>query len=103
MKNMSESSSTKQPKVQKRGYLDIIACILEVTQIEAKKSHIVYKANLNFPTTTQYLQQLTAADLLTAPFEGKRLYKTTAKGLEFLDRYTALANDLPPSPMHSIS
>lgn len=90
MNHLAEITSTEQPRVHKREYLEILACILDITQIGVTKTHIVFKANLNFAKATQYLQQLHTAGLLTVSPDKKQLYMTTAKGLEFLDRYYEL-------------
>lgn len=76
----------------RRGGLDICADILEVARIGAKKTHIVYKANLNFRIVERYLRWLMGRGLLER--RGGRIYMTTAEGLKFLERYRELVNPL---------
>ena len=69
-----------------RGRLDIIADILHVTTRNAKKTHIMYQANLGYRVLQRYLRQVTKASLVS--FEGKtQSYVLTRKGIEFLEMY----------------
>ncbi len=76
----------------RRSGLDICADILEIARMGAKKTHIVYKANLNFRIVERYLRWLMERGLLER--EGDRLYVTTEEGLRFLERYRELINPL---------
>ena len=71
----------------RRNDLDICARILEVSRMGAKKTQIVYQANLNFKIVEKYLKRLTERGLLKA---GDRFYVTTAKGARFLEQYRGL-------------
>lgn len=71
----------------RRSSADICADILSVAVNGAKKSHIVYKANLNFRIVKGYISTLVSGGLLTP--EDDRYY-STEKGVEFLKRYRAL-------------
>ncbi|KYH39301.1 MAG: putative transcriptional regulator [Candidatus Bathyarchaeota archaeon B23] len=77
----------------RRNGLDICADILEVARMGARKTHIVYKANLNFRIVERYLQRLMEGGLLERR-KGERLYVTTPEGLRFLERYRELTNPL---------
>ena len=69
-----------------RDRLDIIADILQVASQNAKKTQIMYQANLSYKVLTKYLRKVSAASLIS--FEGDEQYYTlTAKGREFLDVY----------------
>ena len=69
-----------------RGRLDIIADILHVVSGNAKKTQIMYQANLSYQVLQKYLAEITGASLIC--FEGgKRCYILTDKGREFLDAY----------------
>ena len=69
-----------------RRKLDIIADILNVAMEGAKKTQIMYRANLSYKVFTKYLTEVMEACLLR--FEhGKRCYVLTSKGREFLNRY----------------
>ena len=72
--------------MKRRNNVDIMADILRVARGGAKKTWIVYRANLNFKIVKDYLSELTEKGLLAAP-EGLNLYRTTEKGLDFLEQY----------------
>ena len=69
---------------RKRNDLEITADILRIAIHGAKKTHVVYKANLNFKVLHEYLDAMEDAGLVTYE-EGE--IKTTEKGLEFLKNY----------------
>ena len=69
--------------------MDIMADILRAASSGAKKTWIVYRANLNFNIFNKYLSQLTENGLLMIR-RGSVIYETTEKGLEFLDEYDGL-------------
>lgn len=70
-----------------RSRLDIIADILSVAKRgKAKKTQIMYGANLSYAVLTKYLTEVIEACLIR--FEKKtRCYVLTDKGREFLERY----------------
>ena len=69
-----------------RGRLDIIADILHVASRNAKKTQIMYQANLSYKVLQRYLAEITGASLIN--FEDERqCYMLTAKGRRFLDAY----------------
>jgi predicted transcriptional regulator len=72
----------------RRDKIDIIADILKVTLNGAKKTHIVYKANLNFTVLKRYVIRLEENGLLMKIDGGH--YMTTEKGSQFLEQYTKL-------------
>ena len=75
----------------KRNNLDICADILRVSKGGAKKTHLVYKANLNFKIINEYLSKLLERELITRV--GDRFF-ITEKGSEFIERYEALNSPL---------
>ena len=75
---------------RKRNNLDVSADILKVAIGGAKKSHIVYQANLNFAIIKEYLNNLARSGLLTAPENGSKLYTTTDKGIAFVNYMNGL-------------
>jgi len=77
----------------RRNDLDICADILQVARTGAKKTQIVYQANLNFKIVKGYLQRLIANGMLDPIPEG-RLFITTSVGVEFIERYRALVSPL---------
>ena len=69
-----------------RRKLDIIADMLLVASNGAKKTQIMYQANLSYRLLTKYLEEVRKAYLLS--FERKqRRYIVTSKGQQFLEVY----------------
>ncbi|MBA7481987.1 hypothetical protein ES707_17467 [subsurface metagenome] len=66
---------------------DISADILKVAMKGARKSHIIYKANLNFLIVKKYLKLLQNAELLTRT---GRIYRTTEKGVKYINHFNRL-------------
>ena len=75
-----------------RGRLDIIADILHVASQNAKKTQIMYQANLSYKVLTKYLTEVSEASLIDFEHE-KRCYMLTAKGKEFLEAYKEYSRD----------
>lgn len=75
---------------RKRSSLEISAEILRVALGGARKSHIVYKANLNFEIIKGYLKDLTSSGLLESPPQGSKLFTTTEKGVEFINYFEGM-------------
>jgi predicted transcriptional regulator len=73
--------------VDYRSKLDIIADMLRVaSQSGAKKTHIMYQANLNYTLLTKYLKELLKADIVRCE-QAENCYVLTSKGAEFLEKY----------------
>ena len=84
--------SLKKRFKERRGKLEIIADILIVARGGgAKKTAIVYKANLNFNRVENYLHYLEEKGLIE---NASREYKTTEKGKEFLRDYQKMKEQL---------
>ena len=75
---------------KRRSNIEISADILKVALHGAKKSHIVYRANLNFEVVKKYLKHLSESGLITFPSINNRIFKTTPKGREYINRYENL-------------
>jgi len=71
----------------KRSDMEISADILKVTVNGALKSHIVYKANINFQLGKKYLDRLTNSGLIIDSVNGSRVYFTTDKGREYIKQF----------------
>jgi len=72
----------------RRGRLSIIADILDVARRGAIKTRIMYGASLSFVQLGDYLSFLLDVNLLEAVGNPKgRSYKTTNKGLRYLQSY----------------
>ena len=69
-----------------RSRLDIIADILNVASRDAKKTQIMYQANLSYSVLQRYLGEIVGAELIAFEDE-KQQYSLTRKGREFLDAY----------------
>lgn len=69
-----------------RGRLEIIADILQVVVTEAKKTRIMFQANLSYSVLQRYLTELTNATLIS--FEQERqCFLLTDKGRDFLNAF----------------
>ena len=75
------------PRNRYRNRIEIICQILEVANGGVtKKIEIMYKANLSCTQLKEYVMGLTESDLLRYDLD-KQTFKTTEKGLRFLDAY----------------
>lgn len=68
-----------------RSRLEIIADILSVVRGGAKKTEIMYQANLSYTLLIRYLKYVEAADLVTHGSENS--FMLTEKGLDFLKEF----------------
>ncbi len=69
-----------------REKLDIVADILNIVSKNARKTQIMYGANLNYGVLQKYIADMTKAGLIVFHVEN-RLYSITDKGAKFLDTY----------------
>lgn len=73
---------------RRRDRLSIIAEILEVTLEGALKTQVMYRANLSFAQLNNYLSLVLDLNLLELEKNNqKTVYKTTGKGMRFLENY----------------
>lgn len=70
-----------------RTRLQIIAEILEIVRDGAKKTHIMYRANLSYKSLCRYLDEIVEAGLVRV--DRDEGYVVAAKGVEFLGRFAA--------------
>ena len=76
------------PSSKRRDKLHIISEILEIAKDGVLKTQIMYRANLSFTQLNDYLKFMLKINLIEKILEnGKEIYKTTDKGLDFLERY----------------
>jgi predicted transcriptional regulator len=68
-----------------RDRLQIIASILTIASRRAKRTRIMYQANLSYKLLCRYLGEVQDAGLVS--FENEECYVLTAKGKEFLSRH----------------
>ena len=76
--------SIRKKKRHSRCSIDIVRDILTVAKGKAKKTQIMYQANLNFNQVEKYIKLLCENCLLD---HDENYYSATEKGLEFLMRY----------------
>jgi predicted transcriptional regulator len=81
--NLWSSNSSKR-----RDKMYIIAEILEIAKDGSLKTQIMYRANLSFTQLNDYLNFLLKINLIEKNVQNdKEVYKSTGKGLDFLERY----------------
>ena len=73
-----------------RQRIDIIADILEVVSCDAKKTQIMFKANLSYNALIKYLSEVLKASLVIYE-QDRQCYILTEKGREFLNAYKVYA------------
>jgi predicted transcriptional regulator len=75
-----------------RDRIDIVSQVLEIANGgDVTKSKIMYKAFLSHNQLKQYLTVLTANDLLSYDLVSQK-FKTTEKGLRYLDAYNQIGD-----------
>jgi predicted transcriptional regulator len=80
------------PNSKRRDKLFIIAEILEIAKEGVLKTQIMYRANLSFTQLNEYIGFMLKISLLSkSSTNGKGTYRSTDKGLSFLQRYVELA------------
>jgi predicted transcriptional regulator len=78
-------------KLRRRNQLNIIADILMIAKNGARKTQIMYRANLSYTQLNLYIQSLINNNLLAQTmYDGKGLYIVTPKGNEFLQMHKEL-------------
>jgi len=83
------------PSPKRRDKLYIIAEVLEIAKEGILKTQIMYRANLSFTQLNSYLRFMLKINLLKKLVRNdKEFYKTTDKGLEFLQRYREITEML---------
>jgi predicted transcriptional regulator len=83
-----------------RSRTEIVAMILEAANGGATKTKIMYRAFLSYAQLREYLTVLIENGLLEY-MEGAQMYKTTAKGLNFLKMHNEIGELLQTSPIAS--
>jgi predicted transcriptional regulator len=80
---------------KRRDRLQIIAEILDIAKEGALKTQIMYKANLSFSQLNNYLKLLLEITLLETQKRSRRkIYKTTKKGVKYMQRYQEIIETL---------
>lgn len=77
----------------RRDRLSIITEILEIARGGRLKTQIMYRVNLSFSQLREYLSFLIKMGFLEVHIENrKRIYETTAKGIQYIENYLEMAN-----------
>ena len=88
-----ERLSNLEKERKRRDRLYIIAEILTIAKGGSLKTHIMYRANLSFAQLNEYLSFLIKMDLLKVKNENrKNIFRTTAKGDKYLEKYKDISN-----------
>jgi predicted transcriptional regulator len=74
-------------RIRKRSDIEIMASILKEAYKGARKTRIMYRCNLSYRQLQVYLKLLFGMGFLASHSDS---FKTTAKGLKFLDAYRTL-------------
>ena len=69
-----------------RSRADIAADILSIASTGAIKTRIMYRAFLSFPQQKEYLKLLIEAGMLEY-IKDEKIYRTTKRGMTFLESY----------------
>jgi len=77
--------------VKYRSRTDIVTSILESADGGLTKTKIMYKAYLSYAQLKEYLSVLLENGLLEYE-EGRAIYMTTPKGIQFLKTYKQIGN-----------
>ncbi|MCW4003859.1 MAG: winged helix-turn-helix domain-containing protein [Candidatus Bathyarchaeota archaeon] len=83
--------ATLASKTKRRDQFGIMAKILEITKKGARKTQIMYKANLSFTQLNDYLPYLLNKKLISLTCNGDvEIYVITKNGIDFLKRHNEL-------------
>jgi predicted transcriptional regulator len=90
-----------------RGWLEIIEFILLMCENGARKTHVMYRCNLNSKQINQYLEFLLDSGMLEIlqerPNSKRYIYKTTDLGKKFITHYKQLAALFTKAPPASLA
>jgi len=87
-----ENELVETPR-KRRDRLYIIAEILVIAKDGSLKTQIMYRANLSFAQLNEYLNFLLKRELLKVNAENRKtFYKTTSKGVKYLENYEEISN-----------
>jgi predicted transcriptional regulator len=82
-----------------RDRLEIIADILEIAKDGQLKTRILYDGNLSFSQLNEYLAFLIKMGVLEVNTDNeKRIYRTTIRGLKYLESYEEISSLLIKEP-----
>ncbi|TLY12076.1 MAG: hypothetical protein E6K85_00160 [Thaumarchaeota archaeon] len=78
----------------RRDKLDIILRILDVGSVPVKKTHILYKAGINFYQLTRYLDLLQKTGMIEQVNEPFPAYRTTEKGRVLINLFGGIETEV---------
>jgi predicted transcriptional regulator len=82
-----------------RDRLEIIADILEIAKKGQMKTRILYDGNLRFSQLNEYLAFMLEMGFLEVNMDNeKRIYRTTNRGLKYLESYEEISSLLIKEP-----
>jgi len=94
MKSKIEVELRYPRRIRKRSDIDVMASVLKEAHEGARKTRIMYRCNLSHMQLQVYLKLLLGMGFLVSNSEKDSselgFFKTTAKGLKFLDAYRTL-------------
>lgn len=80
------------PSSKRRDKLFIIAEVLEIARDGTLKTQIMYRANLSFTQLNDYVNFMLKTSLLDKSLQNnKDVYRSTDKGIAFLQRYREIS------------
>jgi len=93
---------TDENGAKRRGRHDIVFEILKTALSGKVKTHIMYKARLSYAQLNEYLPQLVENGFLEnlkikRRKDFKRIFKTTSKGIRFIESFENMRNLWGPS------
>jgi predicted transcriptional regulator len=84
----------------RRDRLGIMAEIMEISKEGILKTQIMYGVNLSFSQLREYLSFLTEMGFLKVHTKNrKKIYETTAKGVQYIESYREMSNLLKKTEM----
>lgn len=87
---------------RRRDRLTIMAEILNIAREGTLKTQIMYRANLSFAQLNEYLSLLQDVKLLKVNTEdGRTTYKTTSKGIKYLENFSKIKDLLKKTREHN--
>ena len=87
---------------KRRDRLTIMAQILNIAREGTLKTQIMYRANLSFAQLNEYLSLLQEVKLLKVNTEdGRTMYKTTPKGVKYLENFAEIKDLLKKTSEHN--
>lgn len=81
--------------MRRRGLVDICANILEAIHDGGDRTHIIFKARMNFERFKVYIDGLARGGLVKAQADPQSPWAVTKRGYEYLEKYRELMELLP--------